>query len=1080
MKNVLLLALMASSLVLGQKKGVSKEPQKLPYDESTVAALNFRMVGPALTSGRVADIAIHPSNKDRWLVAAASGGVWLTTNHGITFNPVFDHYGSYSIGCVEMASSNPNVVWVGTGENNNQRSVSYGDGVYKSVDGGKSYTNMGLKTSEHIGSIVIHPSNENILWVAAYGPLWSSGGERGVYKSADGGQTWKRTLFVSEETGIAEVQIDPSNPDVLYASAHQRRRHEWTYIGGGPESTVYKSTDGGETWREIANGLPKSDMGRIGLAVAPSDPSWVYAIVEARYGKGGVYLSTNYGETWSKQGGFSTSGNYYQEIFCDPLNKRKVFAMDTYMHHSEDAGITFKRTGESHKHVDNHVIWIDPSNTDHWVVGCDGGVYETYSHAEEWRFFENLPITQFYKVATDNDEPFYNIYGGTQDNNSMGGPSGTTNVSGILNTDWFITNGGDGFESATDWSNPNITYAQAQYGWLVRYDKQSGEKVPIQPMPGKDQPGYRWNWDAPLLVSKHDASTLYFAANKVFKSSNRGDDWTEISPDLTRQIDRNKLPVMGQVWSIDAVMKNASTTVYGNIVALDESPIQKGLLFVGTDDGLVQISQNGGKDWKKVTTFPGVPDQTRVNMLTASRFNDQVVYATFNNQRKGDFKPYLCKSSDCGTTWTAIHGNLPERGTVYCIKQDFVDPNLLFVGTEFGAYFTNDEGKHWTKLGGLPTIAVYDLDIQERECDLVAATFGRGFYVMDDYRPLRDLNVKNLEQKAYIFPTQPALLYVPADPLGLEGTGFQGHNLWSAENPSYGAVFTLHVKEGFQKKIDQRREKEKALEKDKKTVNYPTLDELRREQQENAPRLIWAILDASGKEVKRFNSSPSKGLVRVVWNLRSNPVNNVAGGENGFLVAPGTFFLNIVSVSDQGIDTLVKGHAFEVKGLNNQTLVAKDPSALDAFRKRVSAINRKVHGVGEILGELESQVGLLESLLLNYPGTSLEYLKTLRTLKKGMDSVKLVMYGDPLLAKHEFESAPSLTGRLGMVEYMLYDNTAGATKTQEANLSIIEEVYPTLEVSVKGMLEQLEALEDALAKGPIPYTRNRGLKWKFD
>jgi len=757
MRNLLILIVLTQGVFYAQKKTESKVDAKQAYDAGTVSALSFRMVGPALTSGRVADIAVHPTNKDLWYVAAASGGVWITKNHGITFQPIFDGYGSYSIGCVELAPSNPTTVWVGSGENNNQRSVSYGDGVYKSVDGGKSFTNMGLKQSEHIGSIVIHPTNDNIIWVAAYGPLWSKGGERGVYKSTDGGKTWKRTLFVSDDTGIAEVVIDPSNPDIMYASAHQRRRHEWTYIGGGPESMVYKSTDGGETWREIATGLPKSDMGRIGLAVSPADPNWVYAIVEGRYDKGGVYLSTNKGESWTKQGGFSTSGNYYQEIFCDPLNKRKVFAMDTYMHHTEDAGVTFKPTGESHKHVDNHVIWIDPSNTDHWLVGCDGGVYETYSHAKEWRFFDNLPITQFYKVTTDNDYPFYNIYGGTQDNNSMGGPSGTTNVSGILNTDWFITNGGDGFESATDWSNPNITYAQAQYGWLVRYDKQSGEKVPIQPMPAKGQPGYRWNWDAPLLVSKHDASTLYFAANKVFKSTNKGDDWTEISPDLTRQLDRNKVPVMGQVWSIDAVMKNASTTVYGNVVALDESPIKKGVIYAGTDDGLIQVSQNEGKDWKKIDAIPGVPAQTRVNMLTASRFNDQVVYAAFNNQRNGDFKPYLFKSSDRGTTWTSISSNLPDRGTVYCIKQDFKTPNLLFVGTEFGAYFTTDEGQHWTKLSGLPTIAVYDLEIQERECDLVAATFGRGFYVLDNYSPLRDLTAELLNKKAHVFDTEDAL-----------------------------------------------------------------------------------------------------------------------------------------------------------------------------------------------------------------------------------------------------------------------------------------------------------------------------------
>lgn len=1063
-----------------QKKTEVKEENKLNFDAGTVSALSFRMVGPALTSGRVSDIAVHPHNKDLWYVAAASGGVWITKNHGITFQPIFDGYGSYSIGCVELSPSNPNTVWVGTGENNNQRSVSYGDGVYKSIDGGKSFTNMGLKQSEHIGSIVIHPTNDNVLWVAAYGPLWSKGGERGVYKSIDGGKTWKRTLFVSDDTGIAEVVIDPSNPEILYASAHQRRRHEWTYIGGGPESTLYKSTDGGETWREIASGLPKSDMGRIGLAVSSADPNWIYAIVEARYDKGGVYLSTNKGESWSKQGGFSTSGNYYQEIFCDPLNKRKVFAMDTYMHHSEDAGVTFKPTGESHKHVDNHVIWIDPSNTDHWLVGCDGGVYETYSHAKEWRFFDNLPITQFYKVTTDNDYPFYNIYGGTQDNNSMGGPSGTTNVSGILNTDWFITNGGDGFESATDWSNPNITYAQAQYGWLVRYDKQSGEKVPIQPMPAKGQPGYRWNWDAPLIVSKHDASTLYFAANKVFKSTNKGDDWTEISLDLTRQLDRNKLPVMGQVWSIDAVMKNASTTVYGNVVALDESPLKKGLLFAGTDDGLIQVSQNEGKDWKKIDAIPGVPTQTRVNMLTASRFNDQVVYAAFNNQRNGDFKPYLFKSSDRGATWTSITSNLPERGTVYCIKQDFKMPNLLFVGTEFGAYFTTDEGQHWTKLSGLPTIAVYDLDIQERESDLVAATFGRGFYVLDNYSPLRGLTKEVLNKKAHLFDTEDALLYVPADPLGLEGTGFQGHNMWASENPSFGAVFNLYLKDDIQSLKSKRQEKEKALEKDKKEVTYPSMSELRAEVQETNATCIWVISNDAGVEIKRFTTSPSKGISRVTWNLRSNPSTSVNGGNNGFLVPSGKYSLNVYLLTNQGIDTLVKKHIFNVKSLNNQTLVAKNPVELNAFRKDVAEVSRKVSGVGEIIQEFSTQLGLVESALLNYPNTDIRLLKEVKALSLGLDSCKLIMYGDELLTKHEFESAPSMTGRLGMVEYMLYDNTTGVTNTHRANLETVKGDYSMVSAQIKRLLSVFYLLEENLAQVPIPYTKSRGLSWKED
>ena len=1061
-----------------QKKSTTKESSVLPFDEGTVSALSFRMVGPALTSGRVADIAVHPTNTDLWYIAAASGGVWLTKNHGITFQPIFDGYGSYSIGCVELSPSNPNTVWVGSGENNNQRSVSYGDGVYKSVDGGKSFTNMGLKQSEHIGSIVIHPTNEHVLWVAAYGPLWSKGGERGVYKSVDGGKTWKRTLFISDDTGVAEVVIDPSNSDILYASAHQRRRHEWTYIGGGPESTVYKSTDGGETWREIASGLPKLDMGRIGLAVSPADPNWVYAIVEGRYDKGGVYLSTNKGESWNKQGGFSTSGNYYQEIFCDPLNKRKVFAMDTYMHHTEDAGVTFKPTGESHKHVDNHVIWIDPSNTDHWLVGCDGGVYETYSHAKEWRFFDNLPITQFYKVTTDNDYPFYNIYGGTQDNNSMGGPSGTTNVSGILNTDWFITNGGDGFESATDWSNPNITYAQAQYGWLVRYDKQSGEKVPIQPMPAKGQPGYRWNWDAPLLVSKHDASTLYFAANKVFKSSNKGDDWTEISPDLTRQLDRNKLPVMGQVWSIDAVMKNASTTVYGNVVALDESPLKQGVLFAGTDDGLIQVSQNEGKDWKKIDAIPGVPAQTRVNMLTASRFNDQVVYAAFNNQRNGDFKPYLFKSSDCGVTWTSISSNLPERGTVYCIKQDFKTPNLLFVGTEFGAYFTIDEGQHWTKLSGLPTIAVYDLDIQERECDLVAATFGRGFYVLDNYSPLRGLTTEVLNKKAHLFETENALLYVPADPLGLEGTGFQGHNMWAAKNPTYGAVFSLFMKDEYKTLKDVRQEKEKALEKEKKDVYYPSFDELRKESLDEAAKLIWIISDQSGKEIRRMSSSPTKGIVRMNWNLRSNSTNAINAESNGFLVPPGTYFVSISLIHNGSVEELVAKQSFIVKGLNNQTLMAKNSNELVVFRNEVAALSQQLSNASNWMSEAKEVLENIETSLKNYPNTELALLTETRALTLLYDNCATDMWGDRVKSSREFETLPSINDRMGMVEYQLYENTAGVSTTHKANKVIVEEQFTALSASLADMSKRIQVLQDKLALVPIPFTKSLSHFWK--
>lgn len=1086
--SLLLLIFFSSQLIAQKKKSNSDETNKI--EASTVSNMRFRLVGPALTSGRIADLAVHPNNDNLWFVAAASGGVWKTENHGTTFTPIFDNYGSFSTSCVEFAPSNPNTIWVGTGENNNQRSVAYGDGVYKSVDGGKSFKNMGLKKSEHIGNIIIHPNDENTIWVAAYGPVWSAGGERGVYKSIDGGTTWKQTLDISENTGVAEIAIDPNNPNVLYASAHQRRRREWTYIGGGPESGLYKSTDGGVTWKEINSGLPQGDMGRIGIAVSPANSDYVFAIVEGRYGKGGFYRSTNRGESWDKMSGYSTSGNYYQEIICDPYDVDKVFSMNTWLHHTEDGGRNFKATGEDKKHVDNHCIWINPKNTDHWIVGCDGGIYETFNHAKDWKYYANLPLIQFYKVATDNSTPYYNIYGGTQDNNSMGGPSASINNAGILNSDWFITNGGDGFESAIDPVNPNIAYAQAQYGWLVRYDKASGEKVPIQPIPQNGEKPYRWNWDAPLLISPHDNKTLYFAANKVFRSTNRGDDWEVVSPDLSRQLDRNKLPVMGQVWTIDAVMKNKSTTIYGNIVALDESPLQKGLLFAGTDDGLVQVSEDGGKTWTKYNTFTGVPDQTRVNMILADLHDASTVYAVFNNHRSGDFKPYLVKSTDKGKTWKSITGDLPERGSVYCVRQDHVNKNLLFVGTEFGAYFSTNGGDNWTKISGLPTIAVLDLDIQKRENDLVAATFGRGFYVLDDYTPLRDLSAELIEKEAHLFPIKDALLYVPSAPLGLSGTGSQGANLWNAENPTFGAVFSLYLKDIDKSLKSERQKAEKKLEKDKKTVDYPTFDRLKEEKLEGSSTLIWLIKDSEGNEIRKLTSTPKKGISRVNWNLRMESTSPVrirkpkpgrySNPDDGFLVAPGTYTVEIYKTKDGAIDKLIEENSFEVVGLNNQTLLAEDQKAVMEFRIKVAELSRKVSGAGKLMEEYNEKLQLIEHALKTYPNMELKLLSQVENLENNYFDLKVALRGDNIRSSHEFETSPSISGRIGMIGYQLYSNTTGVTETMKKNKKTAEVAYEEFRLELDNFIIKTKLLEQKLKDAGVPYIMGQDEQWKED
>ena len=615
----IMLICLCATLLHGQKKKAKaekeEEPSKHYLEKVSLSGLKFREIGPALTSGRISDFAVNPSKPSEYYVATSSGGVWKTVNAGTTYKPIFDRQGSYSIGVVTMDPNNSNVIWVGTGENNNQRSVAYGDGVYKSEDGGKSWNHKGLKNSEHIGSIIVDPRDSKVVYVAAIGPLWSSGGDRGLYKTVDGGEKWEKVLEISDHTGVNEVHMDPRNPDVLYAVAFQRRRHVFTYLGGGPESGIYKSEDAGKTWKKINKGLPGVDLGRIGLAISPANPEYIYAIVEAAQGKSGFYRSTNRGASWEKRGSYVTSGNYYQEIVPDPVDPDKIYSMDTWMHISTDGGKSFKVLGEDTKHVDNHCMWINPDDTDHFIVGCDGGIYETWDAAKTWSFKPNLPVTQFYKIAVDNSSPFYFVYGGTQDNFSLGGPSRTITDHGITNADWFITHGGDGFESQVDPDNPNIVYAQSQYGVLVRYDRQNGEEVGIQPKPGKGEAEYRWNWDAPLAVSHHKKGRIYFAANKLFRSDDMGNSWITLGGDLTQQIDRNKLEVMDRIWSIDAVAKNRSTSPYGTIVAFSESPLDENLLYVGTDDGLIQISMDGGKTWNKQSSFPGIPDRSYVNAV---------------------------------------------------------------------------------------------------------------------------------------------------------------------------------------------------------------------------------------------------------------------------------------------------------------------------------------------------------------------------------------------------------------------------------------------------------------------------------
>lgn len=1080
--------------VFPQKKnkintGISGDEQKLKSE--LLSGLKFRSIGPAFTSGRIGDFAVRADKPSEYYVAVASGGVWKTVNSGTTWQPVFDSQGSYSIGCVALDPNNHHVVWVGTGENNNQRSVAYGDGVYKSVDGGQNWENVGLKNSEHIGKIMIDPANSDIVYVAAYGPLWSAGGDRGVYKTTDGGKTWSAVLQISEHTGISDLVMDPRDSNTLYAAAHQRRRHVFTYISGGPESAIYKSTDGGATWSKKTKGLPSdTDLGRIGLAISPVNPDYVFAIVEAGDEKGGFFRSANRGETWEKLSDYTTSGNYYVEIFCDPVNINRIYSMDTWFHVSDDGGKTFKKLNEKWKHVDNHAFWVDPQKTDYYLAGCDGGIYESFDAGDNWHFKSNLPVTQFYKVSTDNAEPFYNVYGGTQDNYSMGGPSRTINSSGIVNSDWYVTLGGDGFETQVDPMDPDIVYSQYQYGNLFRYDKRSGEIIDIKPRERKDDEPYRWNWDAPLLISPHSNTRLYFAAQRLFRSDDRGNSWQVISPDLTRQIDRNTLPVMGKIWGVDAVAKHESTTIYGNIVALSESPVKENLLYIGTDDGLVQVSEDGGKTWRKQDKFPGVPDVTYVNMLLASQHNEQVVYAAFNNHKNGDFKPYLLKSMDKGRTWTSIASNLPDRGSVYSIAEDHVNSNLLFAGTEFGVFFTVDGGAKWTQLkSGIPTISIRDIEIQKRENDLVLATFGRGFYILDDYSALREISEAMLDKEAEIFPVKDAWMFIEATPLGLRRKAFMGESYFSAENPPVGAVFTYYLKEEIKTLKKQRRDNEKELEQKGQQTPYPTKDALRKEDDEKKPYLLFTIKDKDGNVVNRLIQEPKKGINRAVWNFRypsvspamlKKPEASIFGSEDqGPLALPGKYTVSMAKVVDGVFTELAGPRDFECKSLNLTKLAADDKAAVGAFQNEVSQLRRIILGSSKYLGEISEKLRLMDIAVKDAPSASVDLINEIRNLEAEIAEINRVLVGDGSMAKRSFPTDPSVIERIENIVSGLWESSCAPTETMKQSLRLAEEQFSPLYQQIQRIGEtDLKTLETKLEAAGAPYTPGRLPEWK--
>lgn len=867
-------------------------PRTQTLTPTTVGGLHFRTIGPAAMSGRIVDIAVVESNPYTYYAASATGGLWKTTDNGTTFTPLFDHESVPSIGCVTVSQSTPDVVWVGTGEATNRQSSGWGDGVYKSTDAGLTWTSMGLKDSEHIGRIVLHPTNPDIVYVAALGHLWGPNKERGLYKSTDGGRSWKASLHINDDTGVSDVAIDPADPNILYAAAYQRRRRAYGFDGGGPGSAIYKSTDAGEHWAKLTHGLPSGDYGRIGLSVYRKDPRVVYASVEQglRYNastayeqrKAGIYRSEDKGETWTFMSDWNPRPDYSSQIRVDPNDDQRIYVVE--YSYSDDGGKTFVHPRQS-LHGDDRLVWIDPHDSRHLLKGDDGGLGVSYDRGVKWLYVTSLPVSQWYHVAVDMRTPYW-VYGGLQDNGCWRGPSATYFSSGITNEDWIRTCGGDGFKSLADPNDNSTFYSESQYLGLVRNNSITNEERDIRPddkhgaiqarrnwtvwgKPGAKEPELGnamapANWDGPFILSPYDSQTIYAGTNRLWKSTDRGDTWTPLG-DMTTGVDRSTLRIMGQLPTETTLALDDGIPYYPTITEISESPLKRGLLYVGTDDGNLQVTQDDGKHWANLTKrLPGLPETMWVSGIEASRHSAGTVYASFDGHRSNDFTNYLYRSTDFGNAWSSITGDLPADRVIHAVHEDPKNPSLIYVGTEHGLYLSADVGQHWVAMvSNLPRVPVNDFVIHPRDNDLVLATHGRGVWILDNITSLQDLTPQVMTEAAHLFAPRAA-----AEIRYFNPKAHTGDMLFRGENPAAGALIDYYL------------------------------------QSDPGAGLSVAILDATGKPVAALKPTHAIGINRIVWNLRYDalpapPADGESGGRTaqiaGPFVMPGAYTVRLTA-----------------------------------------------------------------------------------------------------------------------------------------------------------------------------------------
>ena len=854
--------------------------------EAAVANLEWREIGPTIMGGRVADLAVVESNPSTFYVGAATGGVWRTTNHGTTWESIFDDQPTSSVGDVTLAPSNPNLIWVGTGEPQNRQSSPWGNGVYKSTDAGRTWQHMGLDNTRHISRIAIHPTNSDIVYVAAVGHLWGANPERGVYKTTDGGQTWERVLFVNEDTGAIDLAMDPADPQTLFAAMYQRRRTGFGFNGGGPGSGIYRTTDGGASWRELTEGLPSGDMGRIGLDIYRGDGNLVFAIVQADTGSSfrrteptgleqdGVYRSNDRGETWEHISITNNRPMYYSQIRVDPNDAERIYLGGSQLYRSSDGGRTFTNDAASGVHSDHHALWIDPNNSNHLILGGDGGVSISWDRSDNWRQLRNIPLAQFYEIGVDMQDP-YHVCGGLQDNGSWCAPNATRSNQGIRARDWYNVGSGDGFYTVLDPNDPTTMFAESQGGNLIRVDLTTMERKSMRPRARPTEDGedrsYRFNWDSPVVPSSHHPTTVYIGGNHVMKSTDRGQSWQEISPDLTKAIDRSELQIMG-VGEDQMMSRHDGTSSYGNITAISESPLDANLLYVGTDDGNFQVTRDGGVTWDNVLSrIRDLPERTYVTRIVASRFDEGTVFATFDGHRNDDFQAYGYGSENYGQRWRAITTGLPEW-SVNAFAEHPRTPNLLFVGNEVGVYFSIDRGEQWVRLkNNLPTVPVDDIVVHPRENDLVLGTHGRGIWIMSDITPLEQLSAEVLASTAHLFGVRPATSFNSYRPQGWTP------GIYAADNSATGAVIRYYLGEDLSA--------ETMVSDGAMGSNGNGNGQMRRGRRRggggDASMAKITILGPSGETIRELEGPGQAGIQQVEWDLRFAPPYIPEGGQRG-------------------------------------------------------------------------------------------------------------------------------------------------------------------------------------------------------